>query len=807
MFNFLSRFLAFLITRKPWLLIGLAAVVLATSLFAISREDRFDSDILNLLPSDNRAVQGLKIYNRDFTQSRELAFLIRGKSANEVDAFADFFIQKLREQSWTLRILDGPPIETESGRESFPALCAPLLLNLPTEKFQQVLAKLTPTELRSRLERLAKQVKSGSPRAEFELANDPLGIVTAAMAPLAETISLETDFALVSPSGNARLIPVIVRPELTDAPACAALMDQVHTLIDESRLAYGSTAPEVGVTGRAAYVAEISRSMQRDIQLTSMISLAAISILFWIGYRRIFPLIGTALILSGCAVAALGSGTFFYSSLNIVAIGFCSILFGLGNDYSLLIYEAYRDAWRRTQDRDLATRGALDQVVRGVCFVAITTCIGFLALRFSGSVGFAQLGVLTSLGVAFCAVAMLSLFLLWLRFHQPSESGKSEAIFLSLQSRLTDVTPSTRRMLIAAFVIFTFLAVAPWRSIQFDLSPASLEPKDIPASVTLKQLQTEFPDSFEPVMIVGQGAELAARVDARLRELKNEEKIIGFSGASSLLFHSDRLTQNLKTWQQQAPSEAQLTEVFAQVGLDYAQFPAAAQLINQLQNGTFQTGTESLSETSPWWFLIDRLISIHSNQFIAYVHPLEAGEFDESLLGPISSEVYVTGWSTLLRSLVPWAKQELLVYGGAVAGIILIVLAAIYRDIKLWGLHVLGLIFAYGGLAATLKIFDIQLNLLNVLAFPLILGTGVDYGTHLLLTLRHGKKWKEDLGLVFRPILFGALTTVAGFGALIAASNPALRGLGLICALGVGWTLLSALLFILPGVALLGRRK
>lgn len=768
------------------------------SFFAITREERFDSDILNLLPAENRAVQGLKIYNRDFTQNRELAFVIHGKDAENVAAFADEFAERLREQSWVLRLLEGPPIETEAGRTTFAPLGARLLLNLPPEKFQPALAGLNETALTARLQRLVGQVQSGSPRAEFELSNDPLGLLGPALAPLSETVSLDTDFALESPDGTTRLLPVIVRPELPDETACVALMAQVRTFIAEARAAFGADAPIVEVTGRPAYVAEISSSMKRDLQLTSLISLAAISGLFWIGYRRVFPLIGAALILSGCALAAMGSGTLFYPSLNVVAIGFCSILFGLGNDYSLLVYEAYRDAWRRNPDQAVA--GTIGHVIRGVAFVAVTTCIGFLALAFSGSVGFAQLGVLTALGVAFCAVAMLSLFILWLRGHRPAATASTDAFYQNVQTQIADLPPAARIGLIGTFIGLTLIAVSAWRPLSFDLSPASLEPRGIPASLALQHLQAALPDSFEPIMIVGRSAELALQVDARLLELKREGRIAGFSGASALIVNARNRETNHLQWRAQAPDEKTLQAWFGAAGLDYSQFPEMQALLAQLR-----TDPSELPESSPWNFLLDRLLA--GEHFIAYVHAAKNEPFTEALLGPLAQSTYLTGWNQLLRSLVPWAQRELVLYGGAVAGVILLVLLVIYRNLKIWSIHVLGLIFAYAGLATTLKLLDVQLNLLNVLAFPLILGTGVDYGTHLLLTLRHGEKWREHLSLVFRPILFGALTTIAGFAALIPASNPALSGLGLVCALGVAWTLISALFFILPATAALASRK
>ena len=44
---------------------------------------------------------------------------------------------------------------------------------------------------------------------------------------------------------------------------------------------------------------------------------------------------------------------------------------------------------------------------------------------------------------------------------------------------------------------------------------------------------------------------------------------------------------------------------------------------------------------------------------------------------------------------------------------------------------------------------------------------------------------QREMTTVFKPVLLSGLTTIAGFGSLATAENPALRGLGTVCALGV----------------------
>jgi hypothetical protein len=87
---------------------------------------------------------------------------------------------------------------------------------------------------------------------------------------------------------------------------------------------------------------------------------------------------------------------------------------------------------------------------------------------------------------------------------------------------------------------------------------------------------------------------------------------------------------------------------------------------------------------------------------------------------------------------------------------------------------------------------------MNLMALPLMLGTGVDYTLFIQLALRrHG----GDLGAVRRSVgralmLCGG-TAVAGFGSLGFSSNPGMASLGKVCAVGIGANMLISV-FLLP---------
>jgi hypothetical protein len=127
-----------------------------------------------------------------------------------------------------------------------------------------------------------------------------------------------------------------------------------------------------------------------------------------------------------------------------------------------------------------------------------------------------------------------------------------------------------------------------------------------------------------------------------------------------------------------------------------------------------------------------------------------------------------------------------------------IVLLIDFRSLRqtLWALAPLGL-----GAIATLGLLGlcgIPLNPANLIAFPLIMGVGVDNGVHVLHDYLARDRARHYLlsRSIGRGILVAALTTVLGFGALMLGSHRGVVGLGLVLSLGVSCCTASALIFL-----------
>lgn len=820
--------MAYLVVRRPMVVISTTLILLAACIWVVVSKPRLDSEVLNLLPQDSEAVQGLKVLNSEFRQGRELVFALHG-DADAVLDFEEYFLEQLRAEPWVQRVFAGSPMESPEEIAALQSIIPQMLLNLEDEAFASALASLSPQALEQRVQRLRAEIESGSPRGDMEAKVDPLGVVGKAMRPMTGIYGMEKGQLLASEDGTLKLYPVVTNQPSLDQADCKAVMDQVEAFRKRVRSEWtGENAPEVLVTGRTAYVAQIASSMESDISITSFISMVMVTGLFFIGFRRLIPPIGTTLILSLSCFVAFTLGCLLFENLNMIAISFCSILVGLGDDFSLLLYNRYLLARSHGEDHQTSVATSIREMGRGIVYVAITTGAGFLVLLFSGSGGFAQLGTLIAIGIVLCAICIISLLFLFIRpqHAHPERPDPLHGFFDGFSRYLLHFPARLGIPMMAVAVAAIAFAILPVGRLEFDTNPRSLEPKNIPGAITLRTINENIPAASEPVVLLldSKDAQTAHNhwqtLEARLQQLVKEGVLSNYSSPAALMLSPERMQRHREQLRQTLnidESAAAFRAALEKAGFNAESFAPAFQFFDQLKTAVTSTShvlqlEGTLSPGSAWWFLLDRYLGTRPLLAVAYLRPAtpittpEQQAAFEQAIHEAGVPVTITGWSYAMVGMIPWAKGELVLFSSAVSILLLISLGAAYRHWKPLLVHTLSLAFALGACLCLLKLTGTRINMLNALAFPLILGVGVDYGMHLLLALGEGDNPFESLSTVLKPLVISGLTTIAGFGSLMFAQNPALKGLGTVCAIGVSSCLVSSILFAVPVMALIHRR-
>ena len=221
---------------------------------------------------------------------------------------------------------------------------------------------------------------------------------------------METDQPLTSPDSTMRIFPTVTNQPSISAFDCQKLMKQVNAFRAAALDGWDGGKLEVLITGRSAYVAEISLSMRHDIVATVLSSIVLVGAVFFIGFRRWLPLLGMGSALLLCCLIGLAAGLLIFHRLNMVTVGFCAILVGLGVDFAILIYGRYQQARSGGLEHRAAVADAVHSLGRAVFFGALTTAVGFLALVLSNSSGFIQLGVLIAIGISAAGLLMTTVF-------------------------------------------------------------------------------------------------------------------------------------------------------------------------------------------------------------------------------------------------------------------------------------------------------------------------------------------------------------------------------------------------------------
>src|SRR3984893_17763266 len=734
-------------------------------------------------------------------------------------------MEELGKEPWVLRIFDRIPLETPEGLNEIQAVVPALLLNLPPDEFKDAMAQLEPAAIDERLTQIRDTISGDSIRTQIEVNLDPLGLFARAMKPFGSSSSMDQGSALASEDNLFQLALVITNQSGLDARSCQAVMGKLNAFQKRMLKDWTGYKPKIYVTGRTAFVAQISRSMEGDAALSAVLSILIVSGLFYLAFRRFLPLIGICLILGLSALVALAFGMLIFHQLNVVAIGFFSILAGVGVDFSLLLFGRYQQARRNGATHAQAVFVSVRDIGAAVFYVVVTTAIGFLALNFSQSSGFAQLGTLVALGVGFAGLFM-TLFLFMFFKHVKPPGGAD--FMLAGTTRFVDAMfQEPRPLLIGSLIVLlvgTLIAFAPSIPLRFDTNPVSLQPKTIPASVALQVLADKMKQESDPVTILVNAKDQQEfhdrwkRLSDRLQQAQKDGLLKYVSTPVALVLSPETVRENRAYLKQIDLSRvaAAVRESLDKNGFEVESFKGIFDLLDRFKQEQSATELPAWSKLFPakssWWFLFDRYFANRPTSAVGYARPVAQIQSQEDhqkiadLIHGADPQAIITGWSYTLWDLIPWAKGELVSFTTIVGILILVLLWIVYRRFSIWLVHASALTLSMLALVASLKLLHLDINLVNTLAFPLVLAIGVDYGIQFLVVSRREGDLKENLANVLKPLSICGLATFAGFAVLIPAQNPALSGLGTVCAIGVLWCLLTTYFYMVPAFAWVARR-
>ena len=813
----MSRFL-----KRWWW--GLLAGAICLGLFRL----RFDVDILNLLPPDEPTVQGLKLYQQHFTNARELVLTLRAPEGERAERLASALAARLRQETNLVAEVSWQPPWMED-----PAQMAELLgflwLNQPPAAFAALTNRLAASQLKAVLDQTKEELRTSmSPLDMARRAFDPFDLLNMpGLTNLSGLSSGPGQQMFTSAEGAFRLLFVQSALDVSSYRSCASWLKSIRELVASLRTndPNGEWAgAEVHFTGRPVFVVEIAESMQRDISGSVVGTSLIIALLFWLTHRRWLPMFWLLTLLALILAATLALGGLVLGAISVVSMGFAAVLLGLAVDYAVVHYQ---EALVHPQMTVPEIRRA---IAPSILWAAVTTMSAFLVLNLGGLPGLAQLGTLVAIGVALAALVMVMIYLPPLfperRKPRPDQTPIPWSVYFRAPTEApahgdmpsgaetggtgSPADPScTPALVLTGVVLVVACAILCAHRPGLDRTGNALRPQRAEAETTLDEIKHELGLPPDPLWLIISG-QAAPEV---YQHLTLAEGLL--SGAVSNHLIGGYLLP---------------TALWPRAELQSANRPAAAVLGRQgpllretafregfssnalvLTEGLVRTWARAGASTAMFWptnkasqWLLKRFVAQAPDQLLVMglVYPA-TNQVDAQALAGLSSrlaqdQAFLSGWELLGSTTLKRVQARL---WQVVLPMVVLVLASLWFAFRRPTEILLGLaVQLLSGLCllATMAVAGWTWNLLNLMALPLMLGTGVDYCIFMQLALRrHG----GDLALVRRSIgralLLCGGTAVAGFGALGCSSNPGMASLGKVCAVGIGANMLFSV-FLLP---------
>lgn len=780
---------------------------------------RFDVDILNLLPPDEPTVQGLKLYQEHFTNARELVLTLRAPEAERAERLAAALAARLRRQTNLVAGVTWQPPWMEDPSQMAEMLGC-VWLNQPPEVFATLTNRLASDHLKSTLTQTKEVLATSmSPMDVARRAFDPFDLLDLpGLTNFSGLSSGQGQQMFASAEGTFRMLFVQSSVDLTSYRSCDRWLKSIQKVVEGLR---AEPAPEewkgvvIRYTGRPVFVREIASSMQHDMSGSVAGTSVIIALLFWLTHRRWLPMLWLLTLLGVILGATLALGGLVLGTISVVSMGFAAVLLGLAVDYAVVHYQ---EALAHPQ---LSVPEIRRAIAPSILWAAITTMSAFLVLNLGGLPGLGQLGTLVAIGVGLAALVMVMIYLpplfpgrrtpprgrvpprWWTYFVPPQAAPAQEPAPLSAGQESRTALVLTGLVLVASTVVLCFQRPG------LDKSGKALRPQHTEAEAALDEIKSEMGLPPEPLWLIIAGrqeADVYRRLEVAEGWLEGavSNRIIGrYLLPTALWPRAEFQAANRATAAVLGEQGSLLREAAAREGFTSNALVLTEGLVRTWARAGASRGVLwPTNEVSQW--LMKRFVARTPDAWLVMglIYPatnrVEIASLAELSARLSENQAFLSGWELLGSTTLKRVRAKL---WQVVTPMVALVLASLWFAFRrateiLLGLAVLLLSGVF--LLATMAVAGWSWNLLNLMALPLMLGTGVDYTIFIQLALRrHG----GDLGLVRRSIgralmLCGG-TAMAGFGSLAWSSNPGMASLGKVCAVGIGANMLISV-FLLP---------
>jgi predicted RND superfamily exporter protein len=830
----LMRYVSRTVVGHPGIVVAIS-LLLTVFLYSHISRLRLGTDLTDLFGNDDPQWKAVSKLGKELGYGNQLFVLIEAPDGSEATEQMEDMADRLSSDMTGSGLFKYARYGL--GEEELLKMVRLFVWNFPIflhpDQWQDAKQRLNPANVRQTLRMAGGElVTPFSTLGTDYFVADPLGLMQT-VAPTNGGLSEFASFDLKWGSGNhffskdhkALLIIAEPRQPAVDYQFAQQIVEwtRQHAAQIGAEPDFKDSRLRATPAGAYVYAEEEHNFIEKNIRLISTISIVGNLLLCLAIYPRI-PLLLLSLLPTGLGILwTTGVASFYPGEVNLISLSFIAILAGLGDDQIVHFFNRVPQEWAKTGALDTAMIRAFDTTGSSILLCILTAATATAALAMSSFKALAEFGFILTVGMVMMMLHTLftvpALMCLWWRYSKPTAPETITFRFLPFLARtgVNFVGRYPRAVTAVAFGAFglsllALPAVKMNRKIEVTLS------QDNPAIAGQNRLSARFGIEGSPdvLLISGSQEEVLERAEELTDSLEDYRRrgivksVFSPTGIVPSRRMQARLSQPLADIDLNASANA-IESSIRELGFRAEPFRPFIQRLRQLASGPEPLTVEKAGEFLPPGLLDNSIRKTGDGAYVAVVayypsDPNATQVVPDSVLaswrrqfGPFVDFSFNKINRDVQNRVLQDSRQALL---WTAAGISLIVYLC-FRSVRVSFLVLLPIVFAIVVTIGLLWLLGHRFSFMAITAIPLIIGIGIDNGIHLVRRYRESRDNNilEIAKASGAALIQSNLTTIVGFGALMASSFQPLAEMGLVTALGVAMALVGGLL-VVPAVIL-----
>jgi uncharacterized protein len=332
---------------------------------------------------------------------------------------------------------------------------------------------------------------------------------------------------------DADLVPIFVYLNMSNADDSLKeeTYQDIKQLLEKFKGKYQSV--QIALSGDLALDKAVESVAERDSLVVEMPMLLVILLLVGAFFRSVYAVVSCFLIITLSIMGAIGFAG--YQGINLNASNVISlylILFVSVLD-CIHVLSSYRAGCSTSSNRHKVMKDCYEKNILGLFLTTVTTVTSFMAMRFTESAGFQQLGIIASAGIILAfllSITILPLIMLWGKSDQ-SNATKTK-LLLNIVSPFKNCFEKRRKQTVLTFSLVSVILISFVGENYFDDVAIEMFKPDSPIRKAYESASEELSGqlSFNYVLDSGEQygiyrADFIEDVDAFVGWLEGQAKI------------------------------------------------------------------------------------------------------------------------------------------------------------------------------------------------------------------------------------------------------------------------------------------